>query len=186
MVRAAAYLTEMMTVFSKASPMLSEVTDSMTATAMCTMRRSYGLSGPISCARPVVLAFSARNVRHLVQLGVLVAAIAVAVDDQPPLVAAVAAERRSDDLLQGLQRLSLATGEHRPVFAVEVDADAVGFFFRRRRQIQAHRVDHALDEVHNRSRVHRLPPAAAGTLGGPISQLVKYCCPIAQRLLTNQ
>ena len=34
------YLTEMMTVFSKASPMLSEVTDSTAATAMCTMRRS--------------------------------------------------------------------------------------------------------------------------------------------------
>ena len=34
------YLTEMMTVFSKASPILSDETDSTSATARCTMRRS--------------------------------------------------------------------------------------------------------------------------------------------------
>ena len=33
-------LTEMMTVFSNESPMLSVPTDGMSATAMCTMRRS--------------------------------------------------------------------------------------------------------------------------------------------------
>ena len=53
---------EMMTVFSNASPMLSDDTDGMSATARWTMRRSYGLSGPISWARPVSRAFSARNV----------------------------------------------------------------------------------------------------------------------------
>ena len=37
---ATGYFTEMMTVFSNASPMLSEVTDSSSATARWTMRRS--------------------------------------------------------------------------------------------------------------------------------------------------
>src|SRR5688572_10608029 len=39
----------MMTVFMNASPMLSELTDGSSAIAMWTIRRSYGLSGPISC-----------------------------------------------------------------------------------------------------------------------------------------
>src|SRR5262249_9620969 len=44
-----AYLrAEMMTVFENASPMLSVEAPGMFATARCTMRRSYGLSGP-SC-----------------------------------------------------------------------------------------------------------------------------------------
>ena len=176
----------MMTVFSNASPMLSDVTDSTAATAMCTMRRSYRIERAHLLGQAGGLGLLGQERRHLVQLGVLVAAITVAVHDQPALVVAIAPERRADDLLERLQRLALPAREHRPVVAVEVDADAVGFLFRRRREIEVHRVDDALDEVHNRSRVHRLPPAATATLGGPISQLVKYCCPIAHRLLTNQ
>ena len=42
------FRVEMRTVFEKASPTLSVVTPGISATAMCTMRRSYGLSGP-SC-----------------------------------------------------------------------------------------------------------------------------------------
>lgn len=38
----------MMTVFMNASPMLSDVASARSATAMWTIRRSYGLSGPIS------------------------------------------------------------------------------------------------------------------------------------------
>jgi hypothetical protein len=34
------YFTEMMTVFSKESPMLSDATESIAVTAMCTIRRS--------------------------------------------------------------------------------------------------------------------------------------------------
>ena len=42
------FRNEMRTVFENASPTLSVVTPGTSATAMCTMRRSYGLSGP-SC-----------------------------------------------------------------------------------------------------------------------------------------
>ena len=52
----------------KASPMLSEETDSTSATARCTIRRSYGLSGPISCAKPVLFAFSDRPVQEVLGL----------------------------------------------------------------------------------------------------------------------
>ena len=46
-------------------------------------------------------------------------------------------------------------------------------------------IDHILHELHVRvGRTHRLTPATA--FGGPLIQLVKYCWPIAQRLLTNQ
>ena len=47
------FLLEMMTVFMKASPMLSDVASGSSATARCTTRRSYGLSGPISCGMPL-------------------------------------------------------------------------------------------------------------------------------------
>src|SRR4030095_8806864 len=42
------FRSEISTVFENASPTLSVVTPATSATAMCTMRRSYGLSGP-SC-----------------------------------------------------------------------------------------------------------------------------------------
>src|SRR5258705_9054144 len=52
---------EMRTVFENASPTLSVVTPEISATAMCTIRRSYGLRGPSCWSVPVCLAFSARN-----------------------------------------------------------------------------------------------------------------------------
>ena len=42
------FRAEIMTVFENASPTLSVVAPGTSATAMCTMRRSYGFSGP-SC-----------------------------------------------------------------------------------------------------------------------------------------
>jgi len=42
------FRNEIRTVFENASPTLSVVTPDISATAMCTSRRSYGLSGP-SC-----------------------------------------------------------------------------------------------------------------------------------------
>src|SRR6185312_2404595 len=49
------------TVFENASPTLSVVTPGTSATAMWTIRRSYGLSGPSCWSSPESLAFSARN-----------------------------------------------------------------------------------------------------------------------------
>ena len=42
------YFNEIVTILTAASPMLSDATPSTSATAMCTMRRSYEFSGPIS------------------------------------------------------------------------------------------------------------------------------------------
>src|SRR5205814_1320197 len=53
------FFVEMITVFMNASPMLSDVTVGSSAMARCTMRRSYGFSGPISCGIPLDRAFSA-------------------------------------------------------------------------------------------------------------------------------
>src|SRR6185503_14213210 len=56
-VRVAYRLTEIMTVFRKASPMLSDDISGSSATVRWTRRRAYGFSGPISWGPPV-LAFS--------------------------------------------------------------------------------------------------------------------------------
>src|SRR5207253_10699950 len=46
---------------SDLSPMLSDETSGISATARCTRRRSYAFSGPMLCSTPEDLAFSARN-----------------------------------------------------------------------------------------------------------------------------
>ena len=116
---------EMITVFMNASPMLSEVAPGSSAIAMCTMRRSYGLSGPISCGAPDDARLLRHEPRHLPQLGVLVLAEAVAVDDDAVVVAELLAERGRHEVLQRLQAFAAAPDEHAAVLALEVDARAL-------------------------------------------------------------
>ena len=95
---------------------------------------------------PVDRAFSAMNCAICLQLGVLVAAEAVAVDDDAVVVAELPAERRGDQVLQRLQAFAAAPDQHAAVLALEVDPRALRRLFDRRRQRQAHRVDDALHE----------------------------------------
>ena len=160
-------LAEMITVFMNASPMLSELTVGSSAIARCTMRRSYGLSGPISCGAPRRSRLLRDELRHLLQLGVLVRAEAVAVDDDAVVVAELSAERGGDDVLQRLQAFAAAADQHAAVLAFEIDARRLRRLFDRRRQRHAHGVDDALHErgdllVRSRSRCVSFVHASVG------------------------
>ena len=111
------------------------------------MRRSYGLSGPISCARPLERAFSARNVRHLLQLRVLALAVALAVDDEPPALVDLLPKHRGDDVLQRGERFALTADQQRAVLAGQVDAQAVGHLLGFGLEMQPHRGNDFLDEL---------------------------------------
>ena len=94
---------EMMTVFTNASPMLSEVTPRILGdgqvhdAALVRIERAHLL-------RRAASAPSRPGTRHLPQLGVLVAAEALAVDDDALVVAELLPERRAHEVLQRLQR----------------------------------------------------------------------------------
>ena len=64
--------------------------------------------------------------RHLPQLRVLVAAEAVAVDDDAVVVAKLLSERGRDQVLQRLQAFAAAPDQHAAVLALEIDARALG------------------------------------------------------------
>src|SRR6185436_4307264 len=69
------------------------------------------------------------EMRHLPQLGVLVLAEAVAVDDDAVVVAQLLPERRGDDVLERREVLAAAADAHAPVFALDVDGRAAGCLF---------------------------------------------------------
>ena len=177
--------------------------------AMWTMRRSYGLSGPISCGMPDVRAFSAMNAaicfssaslsrRKPLQSitmrlsspscrrNVVATRCCSACRPSPP--------RRISTPPSSPSRLMRVPSAVSSTVAVSVDA---------------HRGDDALDEAQrsgwsgSRSHVDSVRPrrrcgtaagvlaavrrlAAGGGNGGPIIQFVKYCWPMAQSWLTNQ
>ena len=138
------YFTAMMTVFSNASPMLSDDTDSTSATARWTMRRSYGLSGPISCARPVSLAFPqetspSASARHLCLCGSPCSRRRVAG------LRTFVAEDGRDDVLQRGQRLALPANQHRPSSPVRLMRSPSGISSAGL-ELEAHRGDDLLDE----------------------------------------
>ena len=113
-----------MTVLTAASPMLSDVTPSSSATAIWTMRRSYELRGPISCGA------------HLPELCVLVSTKPLAIDDHATLFAKLTTERRVDDRLQRAQRVAALEEQHFRAFAFDVDPDrtirvGLGLYLRR-------------------------------------------------------
>jgi hypothetical protein len=62
--------------------------------------------------RPGVLRLLHREARHLLQLVVLAAAIAHAVDDEAAVVVQLAAEAGVDDLLERVEGLALALQQH--------------------------------------------------------------------------
>ena len=159
-------------------------------------------------------AFSAMKCAICFSSASLSRAKAVAVDDDAIVVAELPAKGGGHQVLQRLESFAAAPDEHAAILAFEVDARAFRRFFDRRRQRHAHRVDDVLDESGDLACVSDIGcvdaptgvlPSASGVRpaptflssrsaggrpseppAGPIHQLVKYCWPIAQRLLTNQ
>ena len=115
-----------MTVFMNASPMLSELTVGSSAMAMCTIRRSYGIERSHLLRHPARTRLLCHEARHLFDLGVLVSAEAVAVDDDPVVVAKLASKCGGDHVLQGLQAFAAAANQHAAVLSLEVDARRLG------------------------------------------------------------
>src|SRR4029079_3244625 len=146
--------------------------------------------------------------RHLPQLRILVFAEPVAVNHNTVVVAELLAKCGGDDVLQRLQSFTATPHENSAVLSFEVDVRA----FCRLLDIDGQRHPHCGDDVLDELRdlwgqcshrqecfsapaVRPLPAfftrrsaagRTVGTAGGPISQFVKYCCAIAQTLLTNQ
>ena len=136
------FFAAMMTVFMNASPMLSDVTVGILGdrevhdAAFVGIERSHLLR---HAARSRLLGHEAR---HLPQLRVLVPAKAVAVDDDPVVVAELLPERGGHDVLQRLQPFAAAADEDAAVLSFEIDARAVGRLFDPGSERQAHGVDH--------------------------------------------
>ena len=181
------YFTEMMTVFSNESPMLSVRDRLDVGHRQVDDATLVGVERTHLLRQARVLGLPGEEDRHLVDLGVLVAAIPVAVDDQPAFVAGAIGDetlrRRSAAAPAGPHPVAASAPSHRR--RSRLMRRPSGLFFERGGEVEAHRLDDVLHEVHDRVvRVHLFTPATI--FGGPIIQLVKYCWPIAQRLLTNQ
>ena len=116
-----------MTVFSNASPMLSDVTDSTSRdgevhdAALVRIERADLLrqAGVLAPLPP-------RNSAICLQLIVLALAIAHAVDDEAAAFRRFVAEDRGDDVLQRGERFALPANQHVAVLAGEVDAEPSG------------------------------------------------------------
>ena len=111
------------------------------------MRRSYGLSGPISCARPLSRAFSREERRHLLQLDILALAVALAVDHDAAALVAFLAEHGSDDVLERRERLALPPYQQPAVVAHQIDAQSVRHLFCLSLELKPHRGHDFLDEL---------------------------------------
>ena len=145
--------------------------------------------------RASVLGLLGHEQRHLPQLGVLLAAEAVAVDHHAAVVAQLAAERGGHQVLQRLQAFAAAACQDAAVLALDAHFHTLVGLVARDRQRHAHGADHILHEgsdVRRQCVAHPRPLVvtsyfrlSAGTRAwalGPIIQLVKYCCPMAHDL----
>jgi hypothetical protein len=96
--------------------------------------------------------------RHLPELRILVLAVAVAVDDDPLVVAELAPKGRGDQMLKRLQTLAASSHEHAAVLAFEIDARQVGGLLHARRQPEAHGPRQALEKPRNLCRERHVQP----------------------------
>ena len=205
----ARYLGLMMTVLTAASPTLSELAPS-SATARCTMRRSYAFSGPISCGAPVRKRLAGEEPGHLLQLVVLVATEVLAIDQHAPFLSELPAKRGADNVLDGLQRLATLRQQQLAPLALEVDAIHVAGFgdhgpqrhahgrgqlLKERREVLADVCAHTWPQALRASSDLPAPAlfsrrSAGGrtcfTTGAPMMRLVANCWPMPSRLLTVQ
>ena len=136
-----------MTVFSNASPMLSDVTDfefrhrQVHDAALVRIERADLLR------QAGVLGLAAEEQRHLPQLFVLALAISHAIHHEPAALGGFVAIHRGHDVLQRGERFALAADQHVAVLAIEVDADAVRHLLGRGLEVEIHCVDDLLHKL---------------------------------------
>ena len=143
-----------MTVFSNASPIDSDVTDSISATRQVDDAALVGIERTDLLRQPGVLGLAAEKERHLPKLVVFAFAIPHAVDDQPAAFRGLVPKYRRDDMLQRRERFALPANQDVAVLTGKVDTDAVGHLLWSGLQVEIHRVNNLLNEFGNVARRH--------------------------------